>query len=624
MRAFIVMTTAIRQLRRSLDARFACRLFALVVATVASLVFAGPAVAIGIEEVRWGFDGQVVAKSFNVLSIHLGNNSPETFDGRLRLQKQLHAGQMVGAVIEEPLFLSPLSSRWVQLYPYVSEANETWIVSWGRGAKQRVKFDTPRRGKPARVFLEPGGNLFNRGGSMKRLADHLFPPMVTATDTLETVFLAHAPRWQERQRQAFVDWLYRGGKVHLLHGDDGTFPVFTAQLKILNQPLETFRVGAGHVFRHRVSRLKVDAKFIKKAASTEQAVLNPWTPKNSDEESQTKAAGADDSYAYYGHLGSSTGFFSKLKQMTRADHDWTIIHLLSFAYILLVFPCGYLLSRRRIDYRLSFAALLGVIVLFSLIFMAVGRRGYGEATAEHSVAIARPLDNGFYDVTAWTNLFVTHGDDYAFSHGGTGPIYSTASLAERVNGVIGNGALGGVLVDIPPFSSRPFVHRQRIGQNQLEVKVEKWKATETLEQLVVDTGTRFDQTEKPTVYALYRNRFYNLKYSNGKLQKVSTNLPVSSFLQPVFENQYDYPYGGFSQDDQTDQKRYESMLKPLIAQNLGLREPKKAQTFSLSSDRVRLFVYTSMTPEFFTNNERFVERDGRVLFCIDLFAPEKT
>ena len=54
------------------------------------------AIALDVERVVWGFDGQVVSYRFNLLSVEVANNDSEAFDGVLELWKTSGSGPRTG------------------------------------------------------------------------------------------------------------------------------------------------------------------------------------------------------------------------------------------------------------------------------------------------------------------------------------------------------------------------------------------------------------------------------------------------------------------------------------------------------------------------------------------------
>jgi hypothetical protein len=603
--------------------RFLQRWLSAVVASV--LVFGGwnLALAVNVEEVRWGFDGRVVHHRFNVVSILLSNPSETPFEGRLQLRR-FYGNTSVGAVLEEPVFISPYATRWVQFYPYVMSAGEEWTLIWGRGGRERSTLNPPGKGEPALVLLEDPSSLIQGGRGLKRFPDNLFPPHVTATDGLQAVVLDHVPRWEQSRRQAFLDWLHGGGIVHILHGADGRFPQFPAALADLNSPLDVQRVGAGYVFRHARDRNGVDGDFLHRAVlrqtAPQQAVADEIDGGNRAGRRSGRANTDADAYDYsYGQWEGDLNLFTKLKSLTQAHHNWALIYLLSFVYILCIFPGCYLLGWKRVDYRLTFGALLATVAVFSLAFAQVGRRGYGEATAVHSVAIARALPDGYYNVTQWTNVFVTGGDDYLLEHGGTGRVYSTCQQAEAVNGVIQCGVQGAFLVDIPPYSSRTFGHKTKLEAGDFEVQVQSVQAgPDGLKELVLSTGKNFPEQPKQ-MYALFRDRFYSLKRADadGRIEMVANAGAIAGFLNLDEIDRY-YRFNPWSRPDVSAEDVFDEMPPLLIARSLGLHAPRQVEDFSLPDDQVRIFVYAPMPERFFVLEPRLRRQAGYVLYCLEL------
>src|SRR5262249_30101852 len=122
-----------------------------------------------------------------------------------------------------------------------------------------------------------------------------------------------------------------------------------------------------------------------------------------------------------------------------------------------------------------YAGLLGTVAIFSMLFSYVGQRGYGESTAVHTVAIAKPLPNQQMDVSTWSNVFVTSGADYDIRHNAYGTLYSTCNDHEQVKGVINNGAEASFKVDLPPFSDRELASRAKYAYAGPQLTIESIK-----------------------------------------------------------------------------------------------------------------------------------------------------
>ena len=209
-----------------------------------------------VADYKWGFNGKVAPHRFNVLSVLLNNPTPKPFEGDIRLQKSLGGAGTVDAAIVEHVVLGPYSQKWVQFFPYVtSEAGysgENWRMTWPGSS---YDLQVPRLAKYQRIILDDPNSVSAKGGSIKfHLADNLFPPFVTATDALQLVALDHVPRWEEARRQSFLDWIYLGGTVVILHEPSGKFPDFTGPLSILKTPLEDQMYGSGRILRVPLNR----------------------------------------------------------------------------------------------------------------------------------------------------------------------------------------------------------------------------------------------------------------------------------------------------------------------------------------------------------------------------------
>lgn len=595
---------------------------------LACLLVPGPARALDLVEVRWGYDGKLTRNRFNVLSVLVNQPLPTAFEGEMWLSKRLNA-KRVDAPMVETVFVSPFGERWVQFYPYVSSlgnSSEDFQLDIRTKSGQLVQsIDVPqaRFGWPARVMVD-GGGLTRRNLPLKRMPDVLFPPFVTATDGLQALFFDSVPNWDEPRRQAFIDWLTLGGTAFVMHDANGNFPEFPASMGMLNGPLDVRDVGAGRVFRIAYSRTEATPEKL-----TETLQVLP-ARKSVRSDGTTVEAPALDSGEQEQSVGGSfqdgsdplsgTSFLSRLKGMTKPDHNWPLLHLLFWVYIAIVFPGCYLVGRRWTDYRAVYASLLGTVALFSLLFGYVGQRGYGEATAVHSLAIARTMPDGQADITQWSNVFVTVGGDYDISHVGTGAMYSTCSIAESVPRWIRNGAEALFRADIPPFSSRDFAHRIKS-----KVPVPKFTVVNAqfgganLQSLQLNWEGEFPPTAE-TITLVHGDRFYNMQRLDGKLQTVGSMGTAGGFLRVQdYQNNWQNRMGGYyGNDTRPVIEQYRELFHPLMARRLGVVTEGEAQTFQLPPGMVRLMYFVPMTDAFFVNNPRVGRQEGWVMYSIDL------
>ncbi len=630
----------IGRLRRCADSlRFvsAARCLFLLALCLSPVVDVSAAVGIDIAEYKWGFNGKVAPHRFNVLSVLVNNLSPQQFTGEIKLRKSLGGAGTVDATIVETVTLSPNSAKWVQFYPYITsdvgynaEANEDWHLSYKGGA---YDLKAPRIAKYQRVILDDPNAVSAKGGAIKfHLPDNLFPPFVTATDALQLVILDHVPRWEESRRQSFLDWLYLGGTVVILQDSSGKFPDFSGPLAVLKTPLDDQQFGSGKVLQIPLNRAQFGEEQLLQICA---GLPKNYLPANSNQtddildrvdESLQNQTGQNFNYNEGNDPFRSNSFLSQLKEMTKPDHNWVLLHFMFWVYIALVFPGCYLLGKKWSDFRVVYAGLLGTVSLFSLLFSYVGQRGYGEATAVHTVAIAKPTSDGQMDVTSWSNIFVTNGADYEIRHNAIGSLYSTCNDHEQVKGIINNGNEAVFNVDIPPFSTRELASRTKIAFAGPTLTVESLKSADgRLQELQIDVkGLKPADVEKQ--YALIGTTFYMLNWRDGKLVLASEVGNVVGMLRVQEKhNQYGYGYGRYGYGYENKQKpaeRYLQMFDLLLSRGLSVSREKDAEQLRLPQNMLRVFLYAKLPGEFAVQNNLLTNQEGRVLYCITLPASE--
>jgi hypothetical protein len=601
------------------------------------LLAATHAWAVDVGETRWGFDGRATPQCFNLLSVLVVNPEATPFEGKLELCESIGGGRRVGAILAEDLYIAPNSSRWVQFYPYVKEPYEEWWLQWGRRASERADVRRPVLAKQGLVMLVDSDDALSAGRSVRQFLDHLFPPIATATDSLKAVLLDHVPQWEESRRQSFYDWLYRGGRLHILKDADGAYPHFTSQLAELNNPVDRFRVGIGEVFRHDRQRSRLDRAFIDKLSGEPNA-----SPEKADLEALKNAAnganGLPGTRAARRNVPSDPlfadvcgGLFAFLKTLSRPHHNWPLIYAMALVYVVTVVPGVHYLGRKRFDYRLVYGTLVGLIVLFSIGFAYFGRRGHKEASAVNTLAVARQLSGGMWDVTSWSNVFVISGADYEIVHGGSARLYSTAQTVEAVNGTIRNGNPGRFDVDIPPFSSQPFIARMKVNGDRNLLTVREFSAKDNaLKKLVIEPANSFPRPADPAfAYVLSGTRLWPMDWSHGRLElSEADSVSLTDFFGSVsWESLSPFSIGNgrFVGNASQDQRPppFDDLLRPLMAWSLDLQKFGDISTFHFPDDTLRLFVWSELPDKFKVDNKLMGSQQGRTLFLIDVPKPVK-
>ncbi len=420
------------------------------------LAFAHLASALEVREMRWGFDGKVVAGKFNILSVLVDESGPRPFDGEILLHEYRSGGSTVGAPQVQKVYVTPGTQRWVQFTPFIAGSSE-WKLRWG---KQESGVNQPDTDAPATVALLDSGSPFAKRLQLRGFAADLFPTSVVATDGLDQLVLDHAPRWDAPRREAFLDWLRRGGVVHVLRGADG-YPDFEGDLAVLNATDGTDRVGAGKIARHDATVAECSAEFLSKAGFPPRGKIQPDTTGD---------------YTDYAVLYSfSQTLLQRLASLTKPDVQWWLLYLLTIIYLVVIGPLHYRWSR-KVDYRVAIAGFLGTVAAFAIAFIFAGSRGAGETQTAHTIAVARSLGDKRWDVMQWVSAFATTGDKYRLTHPAPWNLYSAPSETESVNGYVLNGKGGFFEVDIPLYSSRPFVHRGVMQGPAAQLQVAEWKS----------------------------------------------------------------------------------------------------------------------------------------------------
>jgi hypothetical protein len=545
------------------------RLFFLV------LLLAAAATA-GAAEVRqhlWGFDGTVTPERMNLLSVLVENATPKPFDGAVTLYQEHGIGSRLGEMFTEPCYLSPYARRWVQFLVYVPDNSEAWELDLDPATSPPARLTAPKAEPPACVLLADPESFQGTGSGIKRFPENLFPISVCCTDGLHAVVMDHEPRWEPAKREAFMDWVRRGGTVHLAKGADGTLPLFAGDLAELNVTGGPRRVGAGLVARHDLPSGEITVNYL---ASRGYPALKMQHAEGYMAQSFTRRC------------------FEKLRQDVRPKHNWPVIYGMTVLYILLIGPVGLLVGRRMRDFRIATGYTLAVIAAFSALFLVIGRRGYGESARITTLAYARPVGAGAWDVTQWSNLFVTAGNWYTVTHPSPHNYYATCQEFESVNGAAQGGREGGLRVDIPLFSSREFLHRGRFEGPKPPQDAVIRRSLSQLESLRL-TGN-LPAGMKQAV-AFYSGKFYPARVEPNAISVSSEKgLARDAYFQNMLETMTRHYY---SEEETLD---LDAMFKHLIARVVGNSSVTPSSVMMPDSgDQVHLFILADQ-PEAFRAN----------------------
>ncbi|MFK7776904.1 MAG: hypothetical protein QM501_02120 [Gimesia sp.] len=591
--------------------------------------------AMDIEETIWGFNNQRTKGHCIPLSVLLSNNTPEIFDELIQLNRLQYNGTKVGAPLYRKIYLAPYTSQWVQFYPYIINAQrEDWSLNWGPSNLYSRRIDKPdsnsnNNEKVSRIILTSRNTLQQSGSHFKQFPEEVFPPAVTATDSLDEIILDHVPRWDTARRASLMDWLYGGGVLYLLPDASDKNLIFSAKMTELNAPFEHFRVGAGVVIRFQGKLKSLNKKqLLSRKQEVQVAELSAVGLPVSHPEMNSKPENMNNNHEYYGMDNINSNLLYQLSEMTHPDHNWTMIYLLTGAYLLMIFPGCFLFHKKQKGYRNSLLFILVTVAIFSTMFWSVGKRGYGETTTLNSLILARPLKNNQYDLSYCVNAFVTEGAEYEFSSNGEGVIYTTAQEIEKVRGAIMNGIDGSFHADIPPFTARSFLCRIKSPYQKPVIQVLDYDIDKhsKLKKLKIEFKSPLPKNTSNT-QVLYDQVLYDLKKTeqvDAIIYELGTRqTPLSQWTSKLESiSTYNRRFG-YQNEDADIPEIYNGLYKILVLKDLNLFRPRDIKDFHSDRSVIKLYIYCDIPDEFKLNTSVDGLQIGRTLFVDQIALPEK-
>lgn len=594
-----------------------------------------------VVETVWGFDGRVVPGQFNPVTILLDNLSDEPLDGRVELQLMAGMLRPSGGVYTQPVYLAANTRRWVQLYPYIEHATGTWTMRL-RTAERSYALGTPTQGQsafgqpsrdkspapPVAVILDPPGMARQSPTTVKHMSDEIFPPYATATLGLQVLFLDHVPDWETPRQETLLSWLRCGGDLHLLRNVNGEELSFPAALAPLNEPFPEFAVGAGTVTRHDIQRIGLTSEIVSDVLG--RRPMNVDLSELEDELARRQQGGLANWQSMANAPSQADDeLLTGMRRLTQPEHAWWLILLLSLCYILLIFPGCWLLSQKRtLHYLTTYGAITALALVFSLLFLFIGRRGYGESTVGHTIAVARFEDDTHCNLLQWSSLFVTSGDDYQVSAPEQQSLFSIGS-DEATDARITAGNQAVMRLGIPPFSSQTFLARRRAAVPAWELRLRDIETNaNSLVRLRAEVGPAFPDHEDCQYLVLYRDSLYSLSLETGSqrvLRMQNSRGSLNTFCLTDRNARQTFRGFGFwrqpvEDNDSRDaaQRFFDESINVLVHRSLlddGVIDPLR---FSLPPDRVRLFIYAPIPEQLQFSVSTPAAQRGRLLYVRDV------
>ena len=583
----------------------------------------------------WGFDGRVQPGQFNPLAILLDNQTDDPIDATATLQRVHGMLNASGGQLTQQVFIAPTARRWIFFYPYISESQQSeWRLAFNGKKLQDIqqprpawRMSTDKKDQPPQVIiLDRAGQISTQPPTVKHLQENIFPPYATVTFGLHTVFLDHVPDWEQPRQSAFMSWLKQGGRLHVLKDIRGEYPRFSGPMVDLNHPLDRFAIGSGIVLRHDVQRSGVTEDLVRRAMVVDTL---KDIDKELEEQLEEKLYQTNQGIGVFVETEPSSiddTLFRQMRELTMPEHAWWLIFLLALCYIGLIFPGCFVVSKKKnLHFLATYGAIVGLSLVFSVLFLVIGRRGYGETTNLQTLAVARAEDDSNWNIFQWNALFVTAGDNYFAQAPKQQAVIATANSLERQDALATYGNEAHIAMRIPPFSSQTFVTRRRISAEPWTLEIQNIESrTNNLDSLNLKVGGSIPTGDTTKYMVMSRRHVYEMKYNakSKTLDLFGKRRAIAEFCQPQYSYDYTNPWGvAMKPDDaRTDQEIfYDDAIRMLMQRCLLDDLVKKPARFELPSDRVRVMVYTEAPRDFVMDISSEVKHTGRILFTKDVF-----
>ena len=593
-----------------------------------------------VVEVVWGFDGRVVTGQFMPLSILVDNLSDQPVEATARLRRITGALIEVGGISTQPAFIGPNSRRWIQFYPYILGNSATWHFDLQTEEKTytfdsldqpRAIFDRNRDSEEAQlslpaVILDPQGFATKSPTTVKHMPAEIFPPYATAMHGLRALFLDHVPDWEAPRQQALLSWLKSGGQLHLMKDSNNQTLSFSGILAPLNEPFPEFPVGNGTVTRHDFQRDGLSLQVVSPAVTPPGVNVDLSEP-----EPSFNQVGAVGHTAQEEATVNDDELLMWMRELTQPDHAWIVIFLLSMCYVGLIFPgCWILSKQRRLHFLVTYGAIAGLAVVFSLIFLFIGQRGYGETTSLHTLAVARAEDATHWSSLEYRTLFVTSGDLYTLDDKDRQTLLASGAADERADALMTAGNSASMVARVPPFSSQSMIFRRRLTLDDWNLSITNVEQSGSeLTALTLSFNEKFPLHKDNKYFVIHGKRIHTLKAdgANKQLTYAGSALLLTTFCAPVLEPENGFtgiltasgntgPYGNEEPDDPVAKCFHKSLLK-LVARSAADDFYADLKRFELPEGRVRILIYApiEMTQDMTVSAD--VKREGRILYVRD-------
>lgn len=585
-----------------------------------------------VEQVQWGFDGTVVQQQFNLCSIRISNTLPIPWEGAFELHRRL-GGKVQGVSLQLPVSLGPNETRWVQFVPFVPDALDNWELRWGEREAESYPISAAPVGPAATVLIYDADATTPPGGFLRRMPEELFPQSITAMGPLRGIILTHAPFWTGARVRTLREWLEQGGRIYLLHDQNGEYPVFPESMKFLNGDRTVEAVGRGRVKRIPRQIREIDLDFARREMFQDD--LSPA-------QRGARVELTDD-------IGSSSRYvgwtrhefaFRELRLLASFRRPWLLIGLAVLGYLLL-FPIAARVGTEQTRIRWFYVTFLGGVLLFSLIFWGLGQLGASERNKIRSVGIARYLGDGVYLTSRWMLVGARDEGDFPLELPGSG--WLLAANEEGLDQRLTTGRFdlleGRALLEMPSASTTPLLARERVASPATIPRVLAVEGSGVrLDTIQVDPGPEFAR-EVYSAWLVRDQLLYPLNTSQpiwtlARQQQVHSvvglltaerqaQLPLWAWMSPqLIINFPGFWAWGEQVEEQTESAARQRLEPLLVAKAYGLTTSLDVRKLQLPPGMIRLLIHRRQLAEFSHNRDVFPDEQGSLLYVFDFPDPQ--
>ncbi|WP_154901554.1 hypothetical protein [Gimesia maris] len=580
--------------------------------------------AIEIHDIRWGFNDRPTAYHINPVTLLIENPDSEPFEGEIQFHQESFRGQQIDIALSTRTYVAPFEKKWVQYYPYFSDFNGNWVVSWDQNdIRHSQSFLAPRPVTEKSIIqLVTPGSLNSVTSGVKSFPEDLYPSVTGATDALQEIILDHLPKWEKTRREAFMDWIYSGGILHLFFDSNGDPLSFPDSYRLLNQQTSPAFYGKGVIYFHQHKLTDLSPAELRQVINTDKHYS--VTPTR---EIENQVTGTDVAYpSKYENIfykNTDEELLTTLTEISKPQQIWYLIFLLSFIYLIIVGPVYYLITKYSEHYR-TFYLVYGLsTLLFCFIFLFVGRYSTNQTSQIHSLIVADILPNHKTIISEWSSLGIVSGGNFQITHTGESHIYSTCQTYSKVNGISTSGKNGHLQVDIPPNSFRTFFHRARISKSLLDVNLVSFLANETgLEALSLDLGKEFPRSVEQ-VHFVFGSKIYELQIERNQLIYSGKSRRLYPLLteNPLFDTSYIRTNRLLPFVRPTDKKQeftLEQFFPILVRTSLKVPPDSINQNINWPDHRGKLLVIAKIPESLFPETPNIFKKEGLILYSFDI------